>query len=64
MASPPMMRMLNGIGERKPEVVAGSSPPATAASPPPTAQVTLASRSGDQPSAEAARAFSAAAEIA
>ena len=59
-----MMRMLNGIGERKPEVVAGRSPPATAASAPPTAQVTLASTSGDQPSAEAARAFSAAAEIA
>ena len=52
------------IGEMKPAVVAGISAPATAASPPPTAQVTLASTSGDQPSAEAARAFSAAAEIA
>ena len=59
-----MIRMLNGIGEMNPKVVAGNSPPATAASPPPTAQVTLASRSGDQPSAEAARGFSAEAEMA
>jgi hypothetical protein len=56
--------MLNGNGETKPNVVAGNSPPASAASPPPTAQVTLASRSGDQPRAEAARGFSAAADIA
>ena len=59
-----MIRMLNVSGEMKPAVVAGSSAPATAAQPPPTAQVTLASRSGDQPSAEAARGFSAAAEMA
>ena len=59
-----MMRMLNVMGEMNPAVVAGIRPPATAASPPPIAQVTLASTSGDQPSAEAARAFSAAAEIA
>ena len=59
-----MIRMLKGIGDMNPDVVAGRRAPATAARPPPTAQVMLASTSGDQPSAEAARPFSAAAEIA
>ncbi len=56
-----MIRMLKVIGLMNPAVVAGISAPAAAARPPPIAQVTLASRSGDQPSAEAARPFSAAA---